>query len=88
LPEGDLLLFAGVDTPALLAAPASALETGDPITPEQIQQLFRWEAPMDEAIVHLEEAPMVADEPVQAIEEEETVSVKVHRRPNLSNSQM
>jgi Tol biopolymer transport system component len=49
VPDGDLLLFASVNPPALLAAPASSLETGVPIPADQIQQLIQWGAPIEDA---------------------------------------
>jgi WD40 repeat protein len=48
VPVGDLLLFASVNPPALLAAPASSIETGVPIPVDQIQQLIQWGPPVEE----------------------------------------
>ncbi|RIK33779.1 MAG: hypothetical protein DCC55_34275 [Chloroflexi bacterium] len=48
VPEGDLLLFASADPPALLAAPASSIERGAPIPPDQVQQLIQWGVPVEE----------------------------------------
>ncbi len=48
VPAGDLLLFASVDPPALLAAPASSIERGALIPPDQIQQLIQWGDPVEE----------------------------------------
>lgn len=56
LPTGDLLLFASVDTPALLAAPLPSGDSSGPIPNEQIQRLISWDVPMEGVVLPPEES--------------------------------
>lgn len=60
LPTGDLLLFASVDTPALLAAPLPSGDSNEPIPNEQIQRLISWDVPMEGVVL-----PPEGSEPLQ-----------------------
>lgn len=69
VPEGDLLLFASINPPALLGAPASSIERGAPIPPDQIQQLIQWGTPVEEHAPA--ETEMEHDDPATSPEEVE-----------------
>jgi Tol biopolymer transport system component len=72
LPDGDLLLFASVDIPSLLAAPMPSGETDEPIPGEQIQRLISWGSPVEESASLPEAVEPLLDETTEPAEEEET----------------